>query len=247
MVAFTFSSKPADENHRFGHEKIEDLAVFVQSSFFGVSGFFVLINGLLGIFKPKITHPAVGIKIIFLTIIVTTILTLVQTYVYKRTKSSLVAADRLHYSVDLLTNVGVIVSLYLSSHYDLPFIDSLFSILLALLMIKSAYYLISKAFANLVDSEFDDAKKEVIVNIVKTYPEVLGMHDIKTRQAGSKLFIQFHLEFDGEIKLKHSHEITENIVKELQVTFPGAEIILHQDPYGIDEDIEYPFEYNSEK
>lgn len=245
MLAILYSSKPADEDHRFGHEKVEDLAILFQSAFFGVSGIFIFINGIYGFFYPRILPDTeIGIKVIFASIAITSILIIYQSYVYRKTKSSIVRTDRLHYTIDLLTNIGVVISLYISSYYKAAYVDSVFSIILAIFMVKPAIELITKAFANLMDKEFDEEKKKIIVNIVKAHSEVLGMHDIKTRQAGSKVFIQFHIEFDGETKLKHSHEITEIIIEKLQLEFPGADIIIHQDPYGIDEHVEYPFEYN---
>jgi len=65
------------------------------------------------------------------------------------------------------------------------------------------------------------------------------LHDLKTRRAANKPFIQFHIELDGSINLYNAHEITEKIMDEISKVFIGAEIIIHQDPEGIEEDVQY--------
>jgi divalent metal cation (Fe/Co/Zn/Cd) transporter len=90
-----------------------------------------------------------------------------------------------------------------------------------------------------MDEEFDDEEKARIVGIISNFKEVKGLHDLKTRKAGDRSFIQFHLELDGDMLLKESHEIAEKIMYAIKNIFTNAEIIIHQDPEGVEEHVQY--------
>lgn len=229
---------PPDHNHRFGHNKIEDLAVFGQSIGFFASGIFTFYNSVQHILYPKpLEHIGVGIYVMVLSSILTIFLLMYQSYVIRRTKSSIVEVDRLHYTMDLMTNLMVIFSLYFSAKYGA--IDSLLGILIAFYIIYSSYGLFVRATKNLIDEEMNDEERDKIIAIIGNHKEVLGVHELKTRCGGSKLFIQFHLELDGKLSLFEAHNISDRIMTNILDSFPGAEITIHQDPAGLEHDAPY--------
>lgn len=240
FIAAKYALQPPDNEHRFGHNKAEDLAVFAQSSFFGLSGIFVIMVSIKRLIVPKvIEHDILGIYIMLFSIVVTIFLLVYQTYVLKKTSSNIVKADRLHYSFDLLTNFAVIISLYLSGIFNNKFIDPLFAIFIAVYILYGAAKLLINALNNLMDHEFEEEEKSKIHKIIMSSKQALGYHDLKTRKAGRKYFIQFHLEMDGNISLIQSHNIAEDIEKKLKDEFENLEIIIHQDPEGIDEEKQF--------
>jgi cation diffusion facilitator family transporter len=231
LIAARYSLQPPDHKHRFGYGKAEDLAVFTQSSLFGISGIFLLVNAAKRMMYPEpIENNMIGIWIMAFSMGVTLILVIIQRYVIKKTNSQVVKADQLHYSVDLLSNAVVILSLFLSSKLDSDIIDPLFSIMIALYILYGAWHLLEGAFKNLMDHEFDDKEREAIFNIVLQHHKVKGLHDLKTRYSGPRPFIQFHLELDGDMSLKEAHHIAEEIEAKLLQRFTDAEITIHQDP-----------------
>ncbi len=231
FIAAKYALQPPDNEHRFGHGKAEDLAVFTQSTFFGLSGFFILIVSVKRIVNPiGIQESEFGISVMLFSMIATTILILYQTHVYKKTSSSIVKADRLHYSIDLLTNFAVIVSLYLSEKLNSKIIDPIFAILIALYLLYGAWELLSKAFHNLLDHEFNKQDKEKLDKLILSNSKVKGYHELKTRYAGRQSFIQFHVELDGKMSLYESHKIADDIEEEIISKFKGAEVLIHQDP-----------------
>jgi divalent metal cation (Fe/Co/Zn/Cd) transporter len=120
------------------------------------------------------------------------------------------------------------------------FIDAILGIFIALYIIYSAYGLFIQATKNLIDEEFDDEQKSKILAILTSYDQdIFGVHELKTRYAGSKPFIQFHMEMNGNITLLKAHEISENIATEIEKQFPGAEVTIHQDPVGVETDVKY--------
>lgn len=237
-IALRAALVPPDHNHRFGHNKIEDLAVFGQSIGFFASGVFTFYNSAHHIMNPHpIEHIGIGISAMVISSVLTILLVAYQTMVIKRTKSTIVEADRLHYFTDLLANIAVIFSLYFSEKYLA--LDAILGILIACYIIKSSYGLFVRSTKNLVDEEMNDGERKKIIGIIGKHKEVLGVHELKTRYASTKAFIQFHLELNGEISLFEAHDIADRIMDKILEEFPGAEVTVHQDPAGLEHDVPY--------
>ena len=237
-IAVKYALEPADHNHRFGHDKIQDMAIFLQSIFFFGSGIFAIIAAIKHyMLKNEIESAPIAIIIMVISIIITLILLIFQTYVIKKTNSNLIKADKLHYLTDLCTNFVVIIGVYFGKDY--PVIDVILGGLIACYIIYGSYHLLKSSIKNLMDEEFDDEEKSRIVKIISNFKEVKGLHDLKTRKAGDRSFIQFHLELDGNMTLKESHEIAEKIMSAITKIFTNSEIIIHQDPEGVEEHVQY--------
>ncbi|MFK7974450.1 MAG: cation diffusion facilitator family transporter [Rickettsiaceae bacterium] len=229
VIAIRFSLTPPDENHRFGHEKFQDLAIFSQSIFFFLSGLFTLFSATKALYAHRVPdNGELGIDTMYFCIVLTLGLVIFQSYVIKKTNSKIIAADKLHYFSDLLTNVAVVVSLYLSNKFW--YIDAVAGIAISLYIVRGSFLLFREAIRNLADEEFQLEDRNKIINIINSVPEAKGVHELKTRCAGDKPFIQFHLELNGKLTLAEAHQISDNIIDKLIELFPNAEIIIHQDP-----------------
>ena len=240
LLAIRYALMPADDNHRFGHDKIQDLAVFAQSIFFGASGIFVIFLSIPRILVPsQVENNEIGIIVMILSIFLTSLLVTFQTYVIKISGSKVIKADKLHYFVDLMSNSAVLISLFLSKYFDLQYADPLFAIIIAIYIIYSAYELLLEAIKSLIDEEFSDAEKEEILEILKLDPDILAIHELKTRRGGNKSFIQFHMELDPNLTLLESHSISDRIEKKILASFPDSELIIHQDPAGVEKNVMY--------
>ena len=229
LVAIKVALRPPDHNHRFGHDKFQDLAIFSQSIFFFASSLFILFSSGRSLYLGHIPeNSALGVDIMYLCIFLTLILVIYQSYVVKKTGSKIIAADKQHYFSDFLTNIAVVISLYLSSKFW--YVDALAGILVAIYIVRASYILFREAIHNLSDEEFDDVERKQIIEIIHSVPETKGFHELKTRSAGNKPFIQFHLELDGNLSLIAAHIISDKVADKLIKLFPTAEIIIHQDP-----------------
>ena len=233
LIAVTVALMPPDDNHRFGHDKFQDLAIFSQSIFFFASCLFMLFSsGRALYFGDAPENPEVGANAMYVCIFLTFVLVCYQSYVVKRTGSKIIAADKLHYFSDFLTNIVVVMSLYLSS--SMWYIDAIAGIGIALYIMHASYVLFRDAIRNLADEEFSPEERRKIISVVREFDEAKGLHELKTRSAGSKPFIQFHLELDGSLSLNKAHEISDRIADRLMKEYPRAEIIIHQDPAGLE-------------
>ena len=242
FIAISFSLLPADEKHRFGYGKSEGLVVFIQSLLIGVSGLYVFSEAIQRFIHPiKINQPSVAIWIIVVSIVLSIALILFQKYVVKISKSKAIESDQYHYLTDLYINISVLISILISGWTAYLFVDSLIGLIIALFVIYSAINLLKKSFKILLDQELPSSDREQIKSIALTHPEVLGFHDLRTRDAGRNYVIQFHLELDPQMSLLNSHEIIEEVMEKVLDAFPDAEIIVHSDPLGVEEERD-PFE-----
>jgi ferrous-iron efflux pump FieF len=230
LVAVRWSLHPADEDHRFGHGKAEFLAGLAQASFIAGSAFFLVIHAIERLRNPvPIQAAELGITVMAVSILLTLILLGYQHYVIRRTNSTAIRGDALHYATDLLTNVGTIAALVLASS-GWPGLDPVFAIIIAGYIFYSACRIGYEAGQMLMDREVPAEIREQIHAIAKTPPQVKGVHDIRTRMSGQTMMIQLHLELDDDIPLIRAHGIARAVEKDILRSWPGADVIIHQDP-----------------
>ncbi len=231
LLAVRYALMPPDEDHRFGHTSAEDVAALAQSAFIAGSALLIIISAT-GRFSHSetIQNETIGIVIMVISIIFTFLLVAFQRYVAKKTGSTAIYADSLHYVGDVLANFAVIVALILSVKFDIAYADPIFALLIAAYIILNAWKIGKLAFDKLMDKEFPPEEKRKICEFVMNYDGVMGVHDLKTRYSGIKPFIQFHLELDGRQSLNDAHKIADGIEQKLMELFPGGEIIIHEDP-----------------
>jgi len=236
LLAIRTAVTPADAEHRFGHGKAEPLAGLVQVAFILGSSLLLLFEvGKHFIYREAVEQEGVGITVMAISIVVTLGLILFQRHVIRQTESMAVEADSTHYFTDFLANAAVIVSLVLTHLSGWWWIDPLFGLLVALFIAYSALSVGRAALDMLMDREMDDHERDRIKLIVRAQPEVIDLHDLRTRVAGQDRFIQFHLDLRPDISLREAHQISDSVEAQLLEAFPGAEIIIHQDPLGAED------------
>jgi ferrous-iron efflux pump FieF len=232
---------PADREHRFGHGKAEPLAALGQSAFLVGSAILLMFEAVRRLVSPApIEDPRAGIVVMVFAIALTIGLVAYQRHVVRRTASLAINADELHYSGDLLLNLGVIAALLLGSTLKLPILDPLFGGAVGLWIIYGAIKIARLSLTQLMDREMPDSERARVRAIAEGHPEVTAVHDIRTRLAGPTTFIQLHIEMDGGMNLLRAHEISDEVEAQLRAAFPHAEIIIHEDPAGIEERVAFP-------
>jgi ferrous-iron efflux pump FieF len=231
LVAVRRAMVPADADHRFGHGKAEPLAALVQSGFIAGSALLLLVEAADRLFDPRpITHSQIGIAVMAFSIVATLGLVAFQRYVISKADSVAIKADSAHYKADLYANAGVIAALVVSGILGVTWVDPVFGIVIAGFIAHGAWQVGSEAFDMLMDRELPDEERARIVEIARAYPEVLGVHDLRTRRSGPDTFIQMHLDFNGHMSLNRAHAVADAVEKEIMEAFVGAEVLVHQDP-----------------
>jgi len=236
LLAVRHAMTPADREHRFGHGKAEPLAVLGQSAFIIGSALLLLAEAVRRMIAPAAVHnPPAGIAVMVFSIAVTVALVFYQRHVVRRTGSIAITADELHYRGDLILNGSVIAALVLGGIFGLDILDPLFGAAIGVWIIYSAARLARLSLVQLMDRELPDDEREKIREIALSHPEVAAAHDLRTRVAGPTAFIQIHIEMDGGMSLTRAHEVSDEVEMRLRTAYPHAEIIIHQDPEGIEE------------
>lgn len=236
LIAVRHALQPADREHRFGHGKAEALAGLGQAAFVGGSALFLVFEAMSRLVRPvPVEQGAVGIAVMVASIVLTLALVLFQRHVIRRSGSFAINADSLHYRSDLLVNLAVIAALALAQFAHLPLADPLFALAIAAYVLWSAGQILRGAYDTLMDRELPDTERRRIRDLVLAHPEVRAMHDLRTRRAGTHAFIQLHLELPAGMTLERAHEISDAVEASLLAAFPGAEVIIHQDPEGVGE------------
>lgn len=223
--------EPADEDHRFGHGKVEALAGLFQSLFIAASSLWLLKEIVFRISSPeKLIFNFTAIIIFISGSILTFTLILWQNYVVKRTNSLAVSADSLHYKTDLLTDAAVIASFVTANFLEALYIDWIMAILIAIYIFKSSYAIGKTSFDILMDRELETTIVEKVRAIASQNPKIKGVHDLRTRSSGDRIFIQMHLDLDGSLTLHDAHALAEEIEQNVVAILPNADVIIHQDP-----------------
>ena len=230
LFAIRYSLQPADEDHRFGHGKAEPLAGLAQAAFIAGSAVFLVFHAIDRLrFTQSLEQVGIGVGVMVLAIVMTLGLLVIQRYVIRKTNSTAIRADSLHYLTDLLTNVSVLLALYLSS-LGWTWADPVFAIVVAIYIFYSAFQIGQEAFQQLMDRELPEEILQKIRAIAMSHPEVTGTHELRTRQAGHTRFVQLHLELHGDLSLENAHAIADEVESEILAFLPGAEVMIHQDP-----------------
>lgn len=238
LFAIRYSLQPPDENHRFGHGKAEPLAGLAQAAFIAGSAVFLIFHAVDRLrYGQYLEQVGVGIGVMVLAIICTLVLLSIQRYVIARTGSTAIKADSLHYLTDLLTNISILLALYLAAR-GWTWADPVFAIGVAIYIFYSAFQIGYEAFQQLMDRELPEDLVTQIYDTAMAPPEVTGIHEMRTRQSGHTKFVQLHLELDEDMSLKQAHAIADEVEANIMAFLPGAEVIIHQDP--TDDSVAHP-------
>lgn len=237
FVAVRHALAPPDAEHRFGHGKAESIAGLAQAAFVAGSALFLTFEALSRLASPRpVAYGDAGVAVMVLSIVLTFGLVRYQTYVVRRTGSTAIGADSLHYRADLLANLAIIGALVGAGRLDAAWIDPAAALLVAAYILYSAWGILRTALDGLMDREFPEAERRRILDIAAAHPQVRGVHDLRTRRSGPRSFVQLHLELEGSMTLRDAHAVSDRVERDVVAAFPAAEVIVHLDPEGLAEE-----------
>jgi ferrous-iron efflux pump FieF len=233
LVGVRIAAMPADHDHRFGHGKAEALVALAQVVLIAVSAVGIawravdrLING------AKTEAMGDGIAVSLLAIVFTFALLWYQRRVIARTGSVAIKTDNVHYQSDLMLNGAVIVALVLEQALHIAGADAVFGIAIALWLLWGAWRASSEAVHQLMDREWPEDERHEFLAAAAAFPELEGLHDLRTRKSGTLRFVQFHVWVPADWTVKEAHDRLDRAEEALQERFPGTEILIHVDPEG---------------
>ncbi|MEG9861273.1 MAG: cation diffusion facilitator family transporter [Parvularculales bacterium] len=235
LVAVRHALTPADEEHRFGHGKAEAMAGLGQSLLVALSAIWIIGEATERLLNPHpVVYPGLALGVMGVSTLATLGLVLYQRHVIRLTRSLAIGADHLHYMSDFMVNIAVIVSIVLSVWFGLTLVDPFFGLVIAFIIIWGAWRIISQSWDELMDRELPDDDRAQIKSLVLGHGDVKGLHDLRTRSAGQRQFIQFHIELVPDLSILEAHQISDEVEERVMAAYPKAEVLIHQDPLGVE-------------
>jgi len=227
------SSKPADREHPYGHGKIENISGIAEGLLIFIAAGLIIKEAIHKIYTPsQIEQAALAIGVMVVASIVNLLVSRKLYQVGKEEDSMALEADALHLKTDVYTSMGVALGILLIKLTGLVILDPIVAILVALLIIKEAWELCSKAFDYLLDTKLSDAEEAEIIRIIEAHSsEIRDYHKLKTRKSGNVKHIDFHVTMDSHLTVEDTHKLIGILKKEMYEVFKNTRVNVHVDPY----------------
>lgn len=234
LAGVSIAAQPEDANHRFGHSKAEAIAAMFQVVLISISALGLAFHSIDRMLAGGGTDSAAeGIGVSAIAIAATLGLLAWQRHVLRQTDSLAIHTDHIHYQSDLLLNLAVIAALVMDQYASIVGADALFGLGIAIWLGWGAWRASQRAVDDLMDKEWPEEKKARFLEVVARHPELRGVHDMRTRTAGHRDFVQFHVWVDPNMTVREAHRVMDEVEAKLHAEFPQVEIIIHPDPEGL--------------
>jgi ferrous-iron efflux pump FieF len=235
FIAVRAASRPADEDHTYGHGKAESLGGLFQASVIGASGLFLIWEAFHRLREPhKTASEGIGVATMVIAIGVSVALVRRLKRVALATDSPALRSDAAHYVVDIYINGGVLLALGITVVTGWRLADPLISIIIALYILWSAIKLGRESIDVLMDRRLPTDTDETVGLVVSRYRDqgVFGFHDLRTRRSGSHKFIDLHLEIARTKSFEEAHGLAVKVMREIEAELPRTRVQIHTDPAG---------------
>jgi cation diffusion facilitator family transporter len=238
LAAVKAAAKPADEEHPFGHGKIENISGTIEALLIFVAGSWIIyeaVHRLLA--RQPVEGVGLGVLIMLVSAVANYFVSQRLFQVGRETDSIALQADGWHLRTDVWTSGGVMAGLLLmaAGHallpgVDLGWIDPVAAIAVALLIYKAAWDLTRESLRDVVDASLPPAELEWIHGELRGHPEVKGIHHLRTRKAGSRRFVEFHLVVEARLPTVDAHRLADHLLERIRSRYPNAAVTSHLEP-----------------
>jgi cation diffusion facilitator family transporter len=235
FVGVRYAQQGPDRHYRWGHGKGEALAALMQALFLAGAALALAFQAVQRLIRPEpLDAVELGLWITGAATIAASGLVIMQSWVLRQTPSTAIAADRTHYLADVAVNLTVLAALAVTTLTGWQRADPVFALVISAYMLWNARGIAFEALRQLLDRELPAKTRERIKETVLSVPEARALHDLRSRDAGDRVFIEFHLEVDGGLSVAHGHSIADSAEAAVQKLFPeGSEVTVHIEPVGI--------------
>jgi len=226
------SSQPRDENHPYGHGKVEFFSVFVEGLLIGLAGLVIIIKSVYGIFYPNVIHDLLkGALIIGATGVINGGLGYYMIRKGKSIPSITIEADGRHLLTDMVTSAGLVIGLFLIHFTKILLLDSLLSIFVGLYILFTCYKLVRRSVGGLMDeADFDVVNDVIEVLNASRKEEWIDIHNFRAQKYGNELHIDCHLTLPNYFDLNRVHEEVSLVDRLINNKVTKTELFIHADP-----------------
>lgn len=223
---------PRDENHPYGHGKVEYFSVFIEGSLIGVAAITIIVKSVYSIFHPNNIHDLfTGAIIIGITGVINGALGYYMISKGKSLPSITIEADGRHLLADMVTSVGLVAGLLLINFTEIIWLDSALSILVGLYILFSSYKLVRRSVSGLMDeADFKIVKEVITVLNEKRRDSWIDIHNFRAQKYGNDLHIDCHLTLPNYFDLIRVHDEVKKVDKLINKEVTKTELFIHTDP-----------------
>jgi cation diffusion facilitator family transporter len=232
------AAQPADRAHPYGYGKFENISGTIEGLLIFVAAIYIIYHAIEKLSKPEpLETPIVGVVIMLVSAVINFFVSQKLFTVGKENESLAVEADAWHLRTDVYTSLGVMVALvvitiaqWLFPAVDIYWVDSFAAFIVAIMIIKTAWSLVIRSAKDLFDVSLPQNEIAIIENIIKYNDDIAGFHALKTRKAGNKRFIEFHILVNSQMTVYRSHEITRKLKAKISSEIENTLFTIHVEP-----------------
>ena len=236
MVAYFSVRKadePADESHPYGHEKVENLAAAIEGMLILVGAGIIVYESVRRLIESvAIELVGVGIAVIGFSAVANLA---VSAYLYRQarlTDSPALEGDAAHLRTDAFTSMGVFVALVLVEVTGVHQLDPATALLVAAAIVVAGTRILTRSSRVLVDEALPSSELDAVREAIAEYGarEVIGFHKLRARRAGSRRYVDLHVQFRDGTTLKRAHQVTHELQRQIRSRLRGADVLIHLEP-----------------
>lgn len=226
------AAQPRDENHPYGHGKVEYFSVFIEGSLIAIAAIIIIVKSVYGIFYPNVIHDLLtGAAIIGVTGIINGGLGFYMIKKGKSLPSITIEADGRHLLTDMVTSIGLVVGLLLIDFTKILWLDSALSVLVGLYILFTGYKLVRRSVSSLMDeADFGVVTEIVEVLNEKRRVEWIDIHNFRAQKYGNELHIDCHMTLPNYFDLNRVHEEVKLVDMLINREVTRTELFIHTDP-----------------
>jgi len=227
------AGKPADDEHRFGHGKIENVAGTIEAVLIFGAAFYIIVEAVhkLRAGTAAIESLGWGATVMAVSALVNYLVSRHLLNVALKTDSVALEADALHLRTDVYTSVGVLGGLVAIKLTGIALLDPIVAIVVALMIIKAAWDLTKTAFFHILDVKLPDEEEALIHDVMDRYAgRFIEYHKLRTRKSGHIRHIDMHLVVPKQVTVEAGHTLSHQITADIENCLPHSHILVHIEP-----------------
>ena len=233
LFVVRLAAREPDDDHNYGHAKIEGLGAMFEGGFIFAAGGFIIYEALHKAIVGEVSHDSLLGIAVMLPLLALTVATVVYLRKVARATGSLVIkADALHYMTDVYVNIGVLVALSLVWLTHEPLIDTAISIAIALYMLFSSLHIVREGFGVVMDRSLDKPLVDQVRAVLTACTAIESFHDFKTR-TGKIPHVDFHVVVRPEMTAVEVHDVYVALRDQIRaIVGATTKVLMHADPAG---------------
>ncbi len=232
FLAIRIATKPADEEHPFGHGKVENIAAVVQAMLIFTAGGLIIYSAAHRIITGTTIELAeAGMGVMLISIIASIFLSRHLLKVSQATDSIALQASAHNIAADVYSAAAVLAGLLVIRFTGLNILDPIIALLVALFILKVAYDVLRRSFGGLIDVRLSETEENIIrSSIMERAGELVGFHQLRTRKAGSWRYIDLHLVMPKSASVEEAHRRCDELERDIKVRLTYSSITIHIEP-----------------